>query len=72
MSDSRFIDILKNAFNEQLKVSISTVGTKVYYHGYIMDVGDDYVRFRESKEDGANDIYIKTTYIEAVFIKSSK
>ena len=66
MSENEFLDVLKRMRDEGVKVRVYAVATGVAYTGYIMEVGSNYVRFRDSKEKKVSDRYFQLSLITHV------
>jgi hypothetical protein len=66
MIETKFLDMLKRMCDEGVKVRVYAVASGVAYSGYIIEVGSNYIRFRDSKEKECADRYFQLALVTHV------
>ena len=65
MSEMNFINILRRAYDEKVKVRIR-VDSQVMFIGYITEIGDDYVKVNYHLEKKSDDSFILLSKMESI------
>ncbi len=71
-SEMKFIYILRQIYDEQVRVSIIMKSRSTYIDGYITDMGEDYVKFNDSLKKRKADRFIRISEIESVITYQNK
>ena len=65
MSEKQFMYILRRVFDEKVTASIRT-SSNDYFFGYIVDIGEDYLKMTSSIEKKRAEEFIKLECIESI------
>ncbi|MGY5870731.1 MAG: hypothetical protein RTV72_00660 [Candidatus Thorarchaeota archaeon] len=65
MTENRFLDKLQRMLDKKVKVYVYTLSNHQGF-GYIVEIGDDFIRVRTNWKENAGDIFIPMGHIDKV------
>ncbi|MGY5870730.1 MAG: hypothetical protein RTV72_00655 [Candidatus Thorarchaeota archaeon] len=69
MGEKKFMNVLQRACDEKVKVTIVTNSKQFFLGRYVVEIGEDYVKFTASLKKKSTEEFIKLECIESISTK---